>query len=44
MNLFLLIDMSRSNSFGLKKDLIAEVGATLALANKTMTGLELFFY
>jgi uncharacterized protein (DUF58 family) len=35
MNIFLLIDMSRSNSFGTKKDLIAELGATLALsANK----------
>ncbi|HHV96174.1 MAG TPA: DUF58 domain-containing protein [Clostridiaceae bacterium] len=35
MNIFLLIDISRSNSFGHKRALIAEVGATLALsANK----------
>ncbi len=32
LNIFLLIDMSRSNSFGSKKDLIAEVGATLAFS------------
>lgn len=32
LNMFLLIDMSRSNSFGRKKDLIAEVGATLAFS------------
>jgi uncharacterized protein (DUF58 family) len=32
LNIFLLIDMSRSNSFGRKKDLIAEVGATLAFS------------
>lgn len=32
MNIFLLIDMSRSNSFGNKKDLIAEISATLALS------------
>lgn len=32
LNMFLLIDMSRSNSFGSKKDLIAEVGATLAFS------------
>lgn len=32
MNLFLLIDMSRSNSFGRKKELIAEISATLALS------------
>ena len=31
-NMFLLIDMSRSNSFGQKKEFIAEVGATLALS------------
>ncbi|AEV66809.1 DUF58 domain-containing protein [Acetivibrio clariflavus] len=32
LNMFLLIDMSRSNSFGNKKDLIAEVSATLAFS------------
>lgn len=32
MNIFLLIDMSRSNSFGRKKELIAEISATLALS------------
>jgi len=32
MNIFLLIDMSRSNSFGTKKELIAEISATLALS------------
>ena len=32
MNIFLLIDMSRSNSFGRKKDLIAVLSATLALS------------
>lgn len=32
MNIFLLIDMSRSDSFGLKKDFIAEISATLALS------------
>ncbi|HEY9060230.1 MAG TPA: DUF58 domain-containing protein [Pseudobacteroides sp.] len=32
LNIFLLIDMSRSNSFGKKKDLIAEIGATLAFS------------
>ena len=32
MNLFLLIDMSRSNSFGKKKDVIAEISATLAFS------------
>lgn len=32
MNVFLLIDMSRSNSFGRKKELIAEVAATLAFS------------
>ena len=32
MNIFLLIDMSRSNSFGNKKDFIAEISATLALS------------
>lgn len=32
MNLFLLIDMSRSNSFGRKRDLISEIAATLAFS------------
>lgn len=32
MNIFLLIDMSRSNSFGRKKEIIAEISATLALS------------
>lgn len=32
MNIFLLIDMSRSNSFGGKKAFIAEISATLALS------------
>jgi len=32
MNIYLLIDMSRSNSFGMKKEFIAEIGATLALS------------
>jgi uncharacterized protein (DUF58 family) len=32
MNIFLLIDMSRSNSFGRKKDIIAEISATLAFS------------
>jgi uncharacterized protein (DUF58 family) len=32
MNLFLLIDMSRSNSFGKKKETIAEIGATIAFS------------
>lgn len=32
MNIFLLIDMSSSNSYGLKKDFIAEISATLALS------------
>jgi len=32
MNIFLLIDMSRSNSFGKKKEFIAEISATLAFS------------
>jgi uncharacterized protein (DUF58 family) len=32
LNLFILIDMSRSNNFGNKKELIAEVAATLAFS------------
>jgi uncharacterized protein (DUF58 family) len=30
MNIFLLVDMSRSNNFGRKKEIIAEIGAILA--------------
>lgn len=32
MNMFLLIDMSHSNNFGRKKEIIAEISATLALS------------
>ena len=32
LNVYLLIDMSRSNSFGAKKEIIAEISATLALS------------
>lgn len=32
MNIFLLIDMSKSNNFGKKKDFIAEISASLALS------------
>ena len=32
LNMYLLIDMSRSNSFGRKKELIAEISATLAIS------------
>lgn len=32
MNLFLIVDMSRSNQFGQKKELIAELGATVAFS------------
>jgi uncharacterized protein (DUF58 family) len=45
MNIFLLIDMSRSNSFGRKKDLIAEISATLALSatrNNDRVGVVFF--
>lgn len=45
MNMFLLIDMSRSNSFGKKKDFIAEISATLALSairNNDRVGLVFF--
>jgi len=45
LNMFLLIDMSGSNSFGRKKELIAEVGATLAFSackNNDKVGLILF--
>ncbi|MCL2456112.1 MAG: DUF58 domain-containing protein [Defluviitaleaceae bacterium] len=32
LNIYLLIDMSRSNSFGRKKEIIAEISATLAFS------------
>lgn len=45
LNMFLLIDMSRSNSFGNKKNLIAEVSATLALsANKNNDKVGVIFF
>lgn len=45
LNLFLLIDMSRSNSFGRKKDLIAEISATLAFsANKNNDRVGVIFF
>ena len=45
MNMFLLIDMSRSNSFGRKKEIIAEISATLALSavkNNDRVGVVFF--
>ncbi|WP_106231771.1 DUF58 domain-containing protein [Orenia metallireducens] len=45
LNMFLLIDMSRSNSFAKKKDIIAEIGATLAFSavkNNDKVGSILF--
>jgi len=45
LNLFLLIDMSRSNSFGRKKEFIAEIAATLALSatrNNDRVGVVFF--
>ena len=45
LNMFLLIDMSRSNSFGGKKDFIAEISATLALSairNNDRVGVVFF--
>ena len=45
MNMFLLIDMSRSNSFGRKKEYIAEISATLALSatrNNDRVGVVFF--
>ncbi|HOV25161.1 MAG TPA: DUF58 domain-containing protein [Pseudobacteroides sp.] len=45
LNIFLLIDMSRSNSFGSKKELIAEVGATLAFsANRNNDKVGVIFF
>ena len=45
MNIFLLIDMSRSNSFGQKRDFIAEISATLAFSatrNNDRVGVVFF--
>jgi len=45
MNLFLLIDMSASNKFGAKKELIAEIGATLSYSahkNNDKVGMIMF--
>jgi uncharacterized protein (DUF58 family) len=45
LNIFLLVDMSRSNSFGGKKDLIAEISATLAFSairNNDRVGVVFF--
>lgn len=45
MNLFLLMDMSSSNSFGRKRDLISEIAATLAFSackNNDRVGVVLF--
>ncbi len=45
LNMFLLIDMSRSNNFGRKKELITQVGATLAFSasrNNDRVGVILF--
>ena len=45
MNIFLLIDMSRSNNFGRKKEIITEISATLALSanmNNDRVGIILF--
>jgi len=45
LNIFLLVDMSRSNSFGRKKDLIAELGATLAFsASKNNDKVGVIFF
>ena len=45
LNIFLLIDMSRSNSFRSKKELIAEVGATLAFsANRNNDKVGVIFF
>lgn len=45
MNMFLLIDLSHSNNFGLKKDIIVEMSATLAFSaikNNDKVGAVLF--
>lgn len=45
LNMFLLIDMSHSNNFGTKKELIAKVAATLALsANKNNDKVGTIFF
>ncbi|OPZ89741.1 MAG: hypothetical protein BWY74_02598 [Firmicutes bacterium ADurb.Bin419] len=45
LNMFLLIDMSRSNSFGNKKDLIAQISATLAFsASKNNDRVGVIFF
>src|SRR6476661_1200772 len=45
LNMFLLIDISRSNNFGTKKNLIAELGATLAFsANKNNDRVGVIFF
>ena len=45
LNMFLLIDMSRSNSFGKKKEFIAEISATLALsANRNNDRVGVIFF
>jgi len=45
LNMFLMIDMSHSNDFGRKKELIAEIGATLSFSanrNNDRVGMILF--
>jgi len=45
MNIFLLIDMSASNNFGMKRDCIAEISATLAFSaarNNDRVGVVFF--
>lgn len=45
MNMFLLVDLSSSNDFGMKKDIIVELGATLAFSaikNNDKVGAILF--
>lgn len=45
LNMFLLIDMSNSNHFGNKKELIAEIGATLSYsANKNHDNVGLILF
>ncbi|NMB34264.1 MAG: DUF58 domain-containing protein [Clostridium sp.] len=45
LNMFLLIDMSRSNDFGTKRDIIAEIGATLAFsANRNNDRVGAIFF
>lgn len=45
LNIFLMIDMSHSNDFGRKKELIAEIGATISFSaarNNDQVGVILF--